>query len=76
MSTSGIVFILLRYLTPEDSVHQGIKNVEPVLSLVPRFEGLRIAQLAETSNAESPTYVYILNSNINIIIYNANEGYI
>ena len=43
----------------KDCMHTNTKNVEPVLSLVPRFEGLRIAQLVETSNAESPTNVYI-----------------
>ena len=32
-----------------------IKNVEPALMLVPRFVGSRIAQVVETSNAESPT---------------------
>ena len=31
------------------------KNVEPVLSPVPRYKGSRIAQSVETSNAESPT---------------------
>ena len=35
------------------------KNVEPVLSLVPRQKGSRIARQIETSNAESPTPVYI-----------------
>ena len=33
-----------------------IKSVEPVLSLVPRYKGSRIARQVETSNAESPTY--------------------
>ena len=32
-----------------------IKNVEPVLSLVPLYKGSRIARFVETSNAESPT---------------------
>ena len=32
------------------------RNVEPVLSLVPQCKGSRIAQIVETSNAESPTY--------------------
>ena len=38
-----------------------IKSVEPVLSLVPRYKGSRIARQVETSNAESPTpmQVYI-----------------
>jgi hypothetical protein len=31
------------------------KDVEPVLSLVPRLEGSRIALFVETSNAENPT---------------------
>ena len=31
-----------------------IKNVEPVLSLVPRFKGSRIARLVETSNVRKP----------------------
>lgn len=35
------------------------KNVEPVLSLVPHPEGSRIALFVETSNAESPTMMYI-----------------
>ena len=35
------------------------KNVEPVLSLVPRSKGSGIAQVVETSNAESPTPVYV-----------------
>ena len=35
------------------------ENVEPVLSLVPRSKGSGIAQVVETSNAESPTPVYI-----------------
>ena len=33
-----------------------MKNVEPVLSLVPQCKGSGIAQVVETSNAESPTY--------------------
>ncbi len=33
------------------------ENVEPVLSLVPRSKGSGIAQVVETSNAESPTPV-------------------
>ena len=47
----------------KDCMHTNTKNVEPVLSLVPRFEGLRIALSVETSNAESPTYVYIYRTN-------------
>ena len=35
------------------------KNVEPILSLVPRSKGSGIAQVVETSNAESPTPVYV-----------------
>ena len=35
------------------------ENVEPVLSLVPRSKGSGIAQVVETSNAESPTPVYV-----------------
>ena len=35
------------------------ENVEPVLSLVPQCKGLRIALPVETSNAESPTPVYV-----------------
>ena len=35
------------------------ENVEPVLSLVPQCKGSGIAQVVETSNAESPTPVYI-----------------
>ena len=31
------------------------KSVEPVLLLVPRSKGSGIAQVVETSNAESPT---------------------
>lgn len=34
-------------------------SVEPVLPLVPQYKGSRIAPLAETSNAESPTIMYI-----------------
>ena len=34
-----------------------IKSVEPVLSLVPRYKGSRIARQVETTNAESPTRV-------------------
>ena len=37
------------------------ENVEPVLSLVPRSKGSRIAQYVETSNAESPTMMYKYN---------------
>ena len=37
------------------------KNVEPMLLLVPRCKGLRIARFVETSNAESPTMMYISN---------------
>ena len=37
------------------------ENVEPVLSLVPRSKGSRIAQYVETSNAESPTMMYRYN---------------
>ncbi len=37
------------------------ENVEPVLSLVPRSIGLRIARFVETSNAESPTMMYRYN---------------
>ena len=33
------------------------KSAEPVLSLVPRYKGSRIARQVETSNAESPTPV-------------------
>ena len=33
------------------------KSVDPILSLVPRHKGLRIALIVETSNAESPTPV-------------------
>ena len=36
--------------------------MEPVLSLVPRFKGSRIARLVETSNAESPTPMYRYNT--------------
>lgn len=35
------------------------ENVEPILSLVPRSKGSGIAQVVETSNAESPTPVYV-----------------
>ena len=35
------------------------ENVEPVLSLVPQCKGSGIAQVVETSNAESPTPVYV-----------------
>ena len=35
------------------------KSVEPILSLVPRSKGSGIAQVVETSNAESPTPVYV-----------------
>ena len=35
------------------------KSVEPVLMLVPRSKDSRIAQSVETSNAESPTPMYI-----------------
>ena len=34
-------------------------NVEPVLSLVPRYKGLRIARIVETSNVESPTLMSV-----------------
>ncbi len=36
-------------------VHLYKKSVEPVLLLVPRSKGSGIAQVVETSNAESPT---------------------
>ena len=36
-----------------------MKSVEPVLSLVPQCKGSGIAQVVETSNAESPTPVYV-----------------
>ena len=35
------------------------ENVEPILSLVLRSKGSGIAQVVETSNAESPTPVYV-----------------
>ena len=35
------------------------ENVEPILSLVPRGKCSGIAQVVETSNAESPTPVYV-----------------
>ena len=35
------------------------ENVEPVLPLVPQCKGSGIAQVVETSNAESPTPVYV-----------------
>lgn len=35
------------------------RNVEPVLMLVPRVKAFALPCLSETSNAESPTYVYI-----------------
>ena len=38
------------------------KSVESILSLVPRYKGLRIALIVETSNAESPTPMYVYNS--------------
>ena len=31
------------------------------LSLVPRYKGLRIARIVETSNAESPTPMFVYN---------------
>ncbi len=37
-------------------------NVEPVLSLVPRYKGLRIARIVETSNVESPTLMSVYNN--------------
>lgn len=35
------------------------ENVEPVLSLVPQCKGSGMPKVVETSNAESPTHVYV-----------------
>ena len=49
---------LYGYVYTQSSVYIH-ENVEPVLSLVPRSKGSGIAQVVETSNAESPTPVYV-----------------
>ena len=36
-----------------------MKNVEPVLSLIPHSKGSRIALFVETSNVESPTMMFM-----------------
>ena len=46
------------WFTDTYKIHTG-SNVEPVLSLVPQCKGSGIAQIVETSNAESPTHVYV-----------------
>ncbi|EHJ42065.1 hypothetical protein HMPREF0673_00124 [Leyella stercorea DSM 18206] len=48
MATTELITIL-------SGIYTKIRNVEPVLSLVPQCKGLRIALPVETSNAESPT---------------------
>ena len=41
---------------------------------VPRFKGSRIAQLAETSNVESPTPMYVYKSTISIAPLRGRNG--
>ena len=46
----------------DDDTYIYKKNVEPSLMLASRSKGPGIARLVETSNAESPTMIYIANN--------------
>ncbi len=49
------------------------KDVELPLLPVPRCKGLRIAQLVETSNVESPTLMYVYKTPLPIASLAGNE---